>query len=71
MPVTIFYLPMKSLMKILRLLGLICLIFLAAMGVGAPVSFNSREKYQHYQVRTEQVDPKEDETDDQMDRHNE
>lgn len=44
---------------------MICLILLAGMGIGAPVSFNSREKYLNYEVKIEQVDSKEEEVDEE------
>lgn len=52
---------MNRLKKCLRLLGLVCLILLAAMGIGVPISFNSREKYMDYEVKTEQSAMKDEE----------
>ena len=57
---------MKRLNKILRLLGLIGLILLASLGIGAPISFNTREKFMDYKVRIEQVDKKDDECDEEL-----
>ena len=36
---------------------------LASIGLGVPVSFNSREKYLNYQVRIEQVETRGDHED--------
>ena len=53
---------MNRLKKFLRLLGLVCWIILASMGIGILISFNSREKYMDYEIKTEQSESKEEES---------
>lgn len=56
---------MKKLKKILKLTGIICLIFLASVGMGltgaAPVLPKNRERCIDNQVKTELVEAKESE----------
>lgn len=54
---------MKNLKKTLRLLGLVFMIILALAGAGGISIFSTREKYMDNQIRTEQVDKKDDEND--------
>lgn len=42
------------------------MLCLATIGIGAPISFNSRETYMDYEVKTEQNDKK-DETEEKED----
>jgi len=49
---------MKRLKKFLRFLILAFIILLAAMGVGVPISFGSKEEYMDREVRIEQVERK-------------
>ena len=53
---------MKRFMKILKLLGIICLIVLASVGIGltgaAPVVPKNRERHLDTTVKSEQVDLK-------------
>jgi hypothetical protein len=53
---------MNRVKKFLRLLGLVCWIILASMGIGFTISFNSREKYMDYEIKTEQSESKEEES---------
>ncbi len=57
---------MNRLKKFLRLLGLICLIILAFMGIGAPISFSSREEYLDSEVKSEQSEIKDDESESEL-----
>jgi flagellar basal body-associated protein FliL len=56
---------MAKLKKALRLLCLIIMIILASFGMGITGNFlsNNRERYMNNEIRTEQVDKKEDEED--------
>jgi hypothetical protein len=55
---------MKQIKKALRLLFLILLLFLAAFGVGfTGVLQSNRERYLDVEIKTEQVDKKTDEDD--------
>ena len=57
---------MNRLKKFLRLLGLVCLIILASIGIGVPISFNSREKYMDYEVKIEQSEIKDEESESEL-----
>lgn len=57
---------MNRVKKFLRLLGLIVIILLATMGIGAPISFNTRETYLDHEVRTEQAENKDDESENEQ-----
>ena len=54
---------MNRLKKILRLFCLVFFMTLASIGLGVPVSFNSREKYLNSQARIEQVETRGDHED--------
>ena len=57
---------MNRVKKFLRLLGLVGLIVLAAIGIGAPISFSSRENYLDNEIRTEQSKTKDDESESEL-----
>ena len=44
-------------------MGLICFIILASMGIGVPISLNNREKYMNCEIKTEQSEVREEESD--------
>ncbi|MDN5215380.1 hypothetical protein QQ020_25095 [Fulvivirgaceae bacterium BMA12] len=54
---------MNRLKKIVRILIWALFILLASMGIGAPISFNSRERYMDREIRIEQVEKKDEESD--------
>ncbi|MBY0435845.1 MAG: hypothetical protein K2U26_17250 [Cyclobacteriaceae bacterium] len=60
---------MKKIKKAIRLFLLVILILLAAMGIGISgnVILTSREPYRDAEIRTEQVDKKENEEDGETD----
>ncbi len=53
---------MLRLKKIIRLLGLVLLILLALSGIGAIPVISTREKYLDNEIKIEQVDKEEDES---------
>jgi len=57
---------MKSLKKILRIAGLICVIIIASTGVGLTGAFlpTNREPYLNKEIRIEMVDEKKEEDED-------
>ena len=54
---------MNRIKKTFRILGLILLIILASMGIGAITPFNSREKYMNRETNIEQREKREEESD--------
>lgn len=47
------------------MLGLVLLIILASIGIGATIPFGTREKYMNREITIEQVEKREDESDTQ------
>ncbi len=63
---------MKILRKALRLFGLALMIILASFGMGLTGVFlpTNREKYQHNEIKIEQVDKKEEEEEEEEEEKN-
>ena len=62
----LLYQEMNRLKKSLRLLGLIFLIILASIGMGISTSLNRREEYMDYEVKIEQSEMKDDESESEL-----
>jgi hypothetical protein len=54
---------MKTIKKMLRIVGLVILILLALSGIGMGNIFSTRERYMDKEIKTEQTDKKEREQD--------
>ena len=62
----LLYQEMNRLKKSLRLLGLIFLIILASIGMGISTSLNRREEYMDYEVKIEQSEMKDEESESEL-----
>lgn len=60
---TIYFLEMKRIKKVFRLIAFICFLILASTGLGLAGVFGTRERYLDKEIKIEQVDKKEDEGD--------